>query len=535
MAQRTFDYIIVGAGSSGCALAGRLSEDPATSVLLLEAGPDFRADAAPPEMHSANPLGMNDPKRFPDYCWPDLLAQRTPQQAPRRYDRGRGVGGSSSINYQVAFRGVPDDYDRWAVQGATGWAWADVLPYFRTLEDDRDFGDAPHHGRGGPVPIERLRVAQWGKVDLALLEAALDSGYPWSPDHNAPGAGGIGPYAANRRGGRRVSAADAYLEPARGRPNLAVLGQAHVDRVLFAGRQAVGVRVLLDGEWREVRGREILLAAGSVATPGLLVRSGIGPAAALAELGVPLLVDLPVGEMLADHAMVGFDLHLKPLARAQSRDDRFISGVLRYSSGLAGAGDNDMLIVGQNHNGYDDDALRRGWLAVIAWQTFSRGRLRVTSADPFAMPRIDEQMLTDTRDLVRLRDGVRRLIALARHQAFTDATDAIALHGWPGVAASPALTDQEIDDWMRATVADTWHIVGTCRMGAPDDPQSVVDPHCRVRGVAGLRVIDASIMPEVPRANTHLSCLMIAEKMADELRTTGKRGVDGFTVEAGSP
>ena len=518
MDGRTYDYLIVGAGSSGCTLTARLTEYPGTTVLLLEAGPDFRSADCPPEMLSANPLGMNDPIRFPDHCWPELTATRTAQQAPRRYDRGRGTGGSSSINYQVTFRGMPDDYDRWADAGAVGWSYADVLPYFRKLEDDHDFGDAPHHGCGGPVPIERKRVAEWGKMDLALLEAALDLGYPWSPDHNAPGPGGIGPYAANRLGNRRISAADAYLEPARGRPNLTVVGNAHVDRVLFDGRRATGVRAQIDGAWRELYGREVLLCAGSAFSPGILVRSGIGPATNLATLGIPVLADLPVGKMLQDHSFIGLDVHLQPHARATSVQDRFISSVLRYSSELGGAGENDMIIVSQNLNGTDEAGLEHGWLGVVTWQNFSRGELRVTSPDPFVMPEIEERMLSDERDLIRLRDGARRLFRLARHRAFANVAESIELNERPGIALSDDLPDHEIDAWMLATVLDTWHLVGTCRMGAPDDPHTVVDPTCRVLSVDGLRVIDGSVMPEVPRANTHLTCVMIAEKMADELR-----------------
>ena len=283
-----YDYVIVGAGSAGATLAARLSANPSTQVALIEAGPDYGSAQAPEAMRSANPHEIIVGEAYAPYRWDALQSRRTRAQPHRTYWRGRGVGGSSAINGQIAIRGVPEDYDDWAAAGCEGWSFADVLPGFRRLETDGRFGDRDYHGDAGPIPIYRAPVSKWGAVDQALAEAALDEGYPWAADHNAPGTTGVSPYAINNRDGVRVSTNDAYLEPSRGRNNLAVFGEAHVDKVLFEANRAVGVRVLQGGVWREVRGETVIpVSRAAVHSPAILLRSGVGPAAHPGRTGDP--------------------------------------------------------------------------------------------------------------------------------------------------------------------------------------------------------------------------------------------------------
>jgi choline dehydrogenase len=514
-----YDYVIVGGGSAGATLAARLSADASLQIALVEAGPDYRSADAPDAMRLPNPHRIIRDPQFEEFRYPKMMARRTRAQEPRLFWRGRGVGGSSAINGQIAIRGVVDDYDDWAALGCAGWSFEEVLPYFNRLETDLRFGDRPYHGDGGPIPIYRAPISKWGPTDQALGEAALDLGYLRAEDHNAPRALGVSPYAINSRDFKRVSTNDGYLEPSRGRNNLTILGSTLVDTVIFERSRAIGVRLVGPGGVSELRGREVVLAAGAIHSPAILMRSGVGPADHLKSFGIKVRADLPVGQSYQDHPLALISVALKDES-VPPAGFRHTNCCLRYSSGLCGAGKGDMMMVSLNRLG---DSLGEGMTAETAkessfigvWlnQCESTGEVRLASREPGIDPIIEENMLNTQSDIVRMRDGVRRLIDVARQPSVGAIGEALA----DGLEVFSHPTDEEIDRWALETCGDTQHATSTCRMGSERDPRTVVDSGCKVLGCDGLRVIDASVMPSVVRANTNLTTIMIAEKMAAAL------------------
>ncbi|MFN7723970.1 MAG: GMC family oxidoreductase [Rubrivivax sp.] len=529
-----FDYLVVGGGSAGCVLAARLSEDPDVLVGLVEAGPRDTSVL----IHC--PAGLALLAKNGQANWALQTVPQAGLNGRRGYQpRGKVLGGSSSVNAMIYLRGQPQDYDAWAAAGNPGWGWADVLPYFKRAEHNERGADA-WHGQGGPLNVMDLRSPN--RHGAAFLQAGQQAGYALNPDFNGAAQEGVGPYQVTHRNGERFSAAKAYIAPALNRPNLQVLTDAQVQRVLFdeadGGRRATGVEVRQGGQLRQLMARrEVILSAGAFHSPQLLMLSGVGPAAELQRHGIAVRhALLGVGQHLHDHVDVVqvvdaphlkdlFGLSLAGLRAAWAGMQEWRQhrrGLLTTNFAEAGgfirsrpeenAPDLQLhFVIGKLVDHGRKTVFGHGYSChVCLLQPLSRGSVTLASARPQDAPLIDPAFLQNDDDTARLVRGFKLMRQLLQQPALAQ------LGGRELASSAAATTDTQIEAFIRQHADTIYHPVGTCRMGP--GPQDVVDAQLRVHGLQGLRVVDASVMPRIVSGNTNAPTIMLAEKAADLIR-----------------